>query len=435
MAIRAFISYSHKDAELLTQLHSHLSALRRQGLLDAWTDRQILPGAHIDNEVKEQLETAQLYLLLISAAFIESSYCFEKEFAHACERCASGKALIVPIIVRECDWKIPALCQFKALPEDGKAVTSRHWHSLDEGFANVAVGLRTLIEAGPFTKQKVVKERKRAEKFIPDERHITEEERDELKKIAEEIVIRLTARSATQPVEILRQKQGRCFGIVWSQFNEYFGIETLAALPREKLGEGKSWLQQYRASKDKNLKRADPQRFRNSLFRGIFGYLKALQWTKDQLYAFAAQQMASRPIQSLEELGNNQLEIVRNKLRYEITKQKAKLGQNRNRRRSGQDPEASVNNDLSLCPTNVLVKWVEELAAAGRLTESSPALLEVQVRASYVKCPKEDLAAFQILDKTALIPLFGWTKLPPEIIHIPGARYPPPPPYYQKQHL
>jgi len=150
MAIRAFISYSHKDADLLTQLHEHLSALQRQELLEAWTDREIHAGGLIDEHVHEQLEEAELYLFLISSAFIQSDYCFEREFGRACERQKAGKAIIVPIIVRECDWNIPALRRYKALPEDGKPVISHHWHNTDAAFANVAAGLRMLIQQKPF---------------------------------------------------------------------------------------------------------------------------------------------------------------------------------------------------------------------------------------------------------------------------------------------
>ena len=107
MTIRAFISYSHKDADLLTQLHEHLSTLQRQQLMDAWTDKEIHPGGVIDDHVDQQIEQAGLYLLLVSSAFIQSNYCFEKEFTRACERQRAGEAIIVPIIIRECDWNIP----------------------------------------------------------------------------------------------------------------------------------------------------------------------------------------------------------------------------------------------------------------------------------------------------------------------------------------
>jgi hypothetical protein len=144
--MKAFISYSHEDEASLNKLLIHLAALRRQGLIEAWTDHEIHAGADIDERVESAMEEAQLFLLLVSASFINSDYCFEKEFARALERQAVGEVLIVPIIVRECDWKIQELRKFKALPKDGKAVISRHWHSEDEAFANIAEGLRALLE-------------------------------------------------------------------------------------------------------------------------------------------------------------------------------------------------------------------------------------------------------------------------------------------------
>ncbi|HCL91538.1 MAG TPA: toll/interleukin-1 receptor domain-containing protein [Verrucomicrobiota bacterium] len=339
MTIQAFISYSHKDAELLTQLHEHLSALQRQHLLDAWTDREIHAGGVIDEHVSERLEQARLYLLLVSSAFIQSDYCFEKEFTRACERQQAGEAIIVPIIIRECDWRIPALRRFKALPEDGKPVMSRHWHTADEAFANVAAGLRDLIEHGPFSKAKRQKADKAVkEKFIPDERHVTEEQRAELRKIAEEVVDRLTAWAATESDDVVKKKKGRNFGIVWSQFNEHFNTveHGLSSLPREKFDEAKNWLQQYRASKNKNFKRTNPQKYRNTLTKTIYTLAGKLGWTDSQLYAFASEKVEyATPINGLSDLGNNQLELVRDRIRYEHTKKTVKTKQAKARRENG----------------------------------------------------------------------------------------------------
>jgi len=147
--MKAFISYSHQDADLLTELHKHLAALRRQNLLEMWTDREIHPGGVIDQHIQAAMGEAQLFIFLISASFINSNYCFETEFARACQRHDAGEVIIVPVILRECDWNIPELRRFKALPQDGKAVISRHWHTQDEAFANIAEGLRRLLEHPP----------------------------------------------------------------------------------------------------------------------------------------------------------------------------------------------------------------------------------------------------------------------------------------------
>ena len=336
--IKAFISYSHKDADLLTQLHEHLSALQRQKLLDAWTDKEIHAGGVIDDHVGQQMEQAQIYLFLVSSAFIQSNYCFEKEFARACERQRAGEALIVPIIIRECDWKIPELRKFKALPEDGKPVVSRHWHSADEAFANVAAGLRALIEAGTFSKSKQRKAAKPAkEKFIPDERHVTEDQRAELRKVADEIVDRLIARAANESDDEVRKKRGRNFGLVWSEFGKHFNITDygLPSLPRDRFDDAKTWLMQYRASKNKNYKRINPEKYRKTLTTPIYTIAGKLGWTDPELYAFITEKLElEAPITGLSGLGISQLELARDRVRYENTKRKVKANQSKTRKRT-----------------------------------------------------------------------------------------------------
>lgn len=172
--MKAFISYSHHDAEFLTALHQHLAGLRRQKVLETWTDREIDAGGVLDDEIATAMGKADLFLLLISSSFINSDYCYEKEFKKALKKQKAGKAIIVPIIVRPCDWLIPELRQFKALPDDGKAVHSKHWHSADEAFADVAKGLRTLVES----RSRVVN------KFHPDDPHFTTDQREQIENRA-----------------------------------------------------------------------------------------------------------------------------------------------------------------------------------------------------------------------------------------------------------
>ena len=289
-------------------------------MLETWTDREIDVGGVLDSEIAAAMEKANLFLLLVSSSFINSDYCYEKEFKKVLEKQKAGKALIVPIIVRPCDWQIPELRQFKALPEYGNAVHSKHWHSPDEAFADVAKGLRVLLE----------NRKKNAEKFIPDGSHVTVEQRDELRKVHDEIVKRLIAKKATQEDDVVTAEYGKWAGIVWGQFHQEFGTKKngLQSLARTRFDEAKSWLLQYRASNDKKLKRVNPQAYRASLTKTIYSLLKPLGWTKDQLYAFAAGKLDyAEPITSLNDLGNNQLELVRDRVRYEATKKKSKSAQ------------------------------------------------------------------------------------------------------------
>lgn len=325
--MRAFISYSHKDADLLTKLHEHLAALRRQNLIVTWTDREISAGGMIDAEIAKAMDETDLYLLLVSAAFIESNYCYEREFAKALSRQKAGEALIVPIIVRECDWALPELRQFKALPDDGKAVTSRHWHTLDEAFTSVANGLRGLVQKKKLAKT-VAPRRPKGDKFVPDESHVTEDERKVLRDLCDEVVQRLTVKTVFASDAEAKRKRGKYFGIVWTQFNEHFDIPELAALKRTRFVDARSWFQQYRASKDKNLKRINPQKYRDTLTKTIHTIGGALGWSREQIHTFAAEKVGyAAPVASLNDLGNQQLELVRDRIRYESTKRKVASGQ------------------------------------------------------------------------------------------------------------
>jgi hypothetical protein len=339
--MRSFISYSHKDADLLTKLHEHLSALRRQNLIVTWTDREISAGGVIDAEVAKAMDEADLYLLLVSAAFIESNYCYEREFARALGRQKTGEALIVPIIVRECDWALPELRQFKALPEDGKAVISRHWHTPDEAFANVASGLRALVQKKTPSETATPKPPKTG-KFVPNESHVTDDEREVLRKLCDEVVQRLTAKTVFASEAEAKRKKGKFFGIVWAQFNEHFGIPQLAALERTRFADARSWFQQYRASKDKNFKRINPQKYRDTLTKTIHTIGGTLGWSRDQIHAFAAERVGyTAPVASLNDLGNQQLELVRDRIRYESTKRKVASGQAK-ARSAGKPPKGAT---------------------------------------------------------------------------------------------
>src|SRR5260221_9866333 len=94
--LSVFIAYAHEDELLRQQLETHLSLLHRQGLISEWHDRDILPGAEWAREIDARLETASIILLLISADFLASDYCYELEMQRALERHKRGEARVIP---------------------------------------------------------------------------------------------------------------------------------------------------------------------------------------------------------------------------------------------------------------------------------------------------------------------------------------------------
>lgn len=151
MLPKLFISYSHDDEWLKNELVLHFSALKRGGLIELWHDRMIPAGGLLDTEIDAAVATSDVFLLLISPAFIASDYCFNNEFLAALARYDAGDATIVPIIVRECDWDVGRLKRFNGLPRDGRAVSKDAYSrtdpsSRDASWTQVISGLKTVVE-------------------------------------------------------------------------------------------------------------------------------------------------------------------------------------------------------------------------------------------------------------------------------------------------
>jgi TIR domain/CHAT domain len=143
--IDIFISYSHKDDDLREELVIQLSNLKRQGKINAWHDRAIEAGEEWETQIKSNLESAQIILLLISPPFMASDYCYDIEMERAIARHNEGTARVIPILLRPCDWKDSPFSKLQVLPKDALPVTK--WGDRDSAFLDVVQGIRRAVES------------------------------------------------------------------------------------------------------------------------------------------------------------------------------------------------------------------------------------------------------------------------------------------------
>jgi hypothetical protein len=143
--IPVFYAYSHKDESLREELEEHLALLKRQGYITGWNDRRIGAGDEWKGQLDKNLDEGSVILLLVSASFLASDYCYDIETKRAVDRHNRGDARVIPIILRPCDWHEAPFGKLQALPKDGKAVTS--WANKDEAWTDIAKGIRRAVEA------------------------------------------------------------------------------------------------------------------------------------------------------------------------------------------------------------------------------------------------------------------------------------------------
>ena len=110
---------------------------------------KISAGTEWAQAIDDNLNSAGIILLLISADFMGSDYCYDIEMQRAMERHEAGEARVVPIILKPVDWSGAPFSKLQAFPKDARPVTK--WANRDEAFLNIAQGIReaamTMAEA------------------------------------------------------------------------------------------------------------------------------------------------------------------------------------------------------------------------------------------------------------------------------------------------
>ncbi|HRJ14574.1 MAG TPA: hypothetical protein PLI34_06230, partial [Saprospiraceae bacterium] len=98
-----------------------------------------------------QLNEADIVLLLISADFVASEYIWNKEFAVALEREEQHKCMVIPILLQPVDFNGLPFSEKQMIPID-EGTGKRElrpitlWSNTEQGFAEVAKQIRILID-------------------------------------------------------------------------------------------------------------------------------------------------------------------------------------------------------------------------------------------------------------------------------------------------
>ena len=152
--LNIFISYSKHDRKnyLEPMLH-YLFPLVRGGWLANWDDSKILPGEEWDDTIKQEIERADIILLLVSTKSLNTDYIWNVEIEAAMRRHEARTAWVVPVILSKCRWQqkdpsneyIFPPAMLNALPAKGKPVST--WKRREDAWDEVAEGLMRICKA------------------------------------------------------------------------------------------------------------------------------------------------------------------------------------------------------------------------------------------------------------------------------------------------
>jgi energy-coupling factor transporter ATP-binding protein EcfA2 len=144
-SLKLVYSLAPADDRFRERLSSHLHSLVQKGQLIEWHEQLIPPGSDRTQERRLAWRSADILLLLLSADYFSSDACNNDEIQEALERHRQGTLLLVPILIRPCDWQATPLVDLQLLPRNKVPVTT--WADQDEAFLSIALELRQLLSA------------------------------------------------------------------------------------------------------------------------------------------------------------------------------------------------------------------------------------------------------------------------------------------------
>ncbi len=144
MGIKLFISYAHEDESFRIDFEKHFTSMKREGLIEEWTDRMISAGSEWAEEIEAHLDQSNIILLFISPDFMASSYCSEVEVQRAMQRQRMGISKVIPVLIRPADWLGAPFSKLQAIPSEARAISE--WEDRDAAMFDVTKHLRKLCK-------------------------------------------------------------------------------------------------------------------------------------------------------------------------------------------------------------------------------------------------------------------------------------------------
>lgn len=139
--VRLFCSYCRSDSGALGRFKKAITLLEHGGLVSSWHDRNIPLGEEWEAEIDENLDQADIVVLLLSQDFLASKNC-RKEMEKAFRLRKERGVCVIPIVLRTCSWKDQEDLAKLQAPNKGQPILEaskpdRAWESVYQGIKEI----------------------------------------------------------------------------------------------------------------------------------------------------------------------------------------------------------------------------------------------------------------------------------------------------------
>jgi Putative ATP-dependent DNA helicase recG C-terminal/SIR2-like domain len=137
------------DIQRLERWEIHLRPLEQAGLLSVWSVRHLQAGLHRNKLLHDQLDRADLIVLLLSADFFTDNECLAL-MESALARHQQGTVRVIPLLLRPLAFRETELATLTPLPSNGSPITQ--WPDPEAAFDDCVRELRRILD-GPVNQE------------------------------------------------------------------------------------------------------------------------------------------------------------------------------------------------------------------------------------------------------------------------------------------
>lgn len=147
---KLFISYSHKDKDVLEHLQTFLKPLVRDDQLDLWDDTRISTGQGWKKEIDNALTEASIAILLVSIHFLASDFIAYSELPPLLQAEKEGGLVVMPVILTHCLFSsMESLSQFQAANDPAHPLDSLSLSEQNRVWLGLAEDIKKILKSPP----------------------------------------------------------------------------------------------------------------------------------------------------------------------------------------------------------------------------------------------------------------------------------------------
>lgn len=151
--LNIYVIYTSEDTDVMLSLGQHLNQLKEFHTISIWQDDPILQGQYWIPRDETRLGETDIFLLLISDAFMHSEFIHQLEFKMVIDRYKEDKSVVIPIIVDNCPWDIDFSSEdynfnfneLEVLPSGGKPIAE--WKLSDQILEKITASVGSVISS------------------------------------------------------------------------------------------------------------------------------------------------------------------------------------------------------------------------------------------------------------------------------------------------